>query len=280
MLTGLKSVPPDTATAALTNAVFVEAYLVGANHELARELRWREFPTDQRGTYFASFWGPRDKPDIGPLHAWDDGDLGTHSDRADDRVVLIVRARYSAGTRARLSTRRPSWEERGAGRHESGLSVVPRLPRLGDDLPRLRDETREELLDWCFVVAEQPSEPRFGVDDLGDGGFAEPYVPPATDLLGEPADDWNELHWGNLFDSQARFRRGHERPRRHPSESRAPCGPGPEDHLGRKRSSGGTPDVPAAGAGRDPGETPARAGAGQWLTSPPFAPRRSRSARL
>ena len=67
------------------------------------------------------------------------------------------------------------------------------------------EKTREELLDWCFVIAEQPSEPRFGVDDLGDGGFAEPYVPPATDLLGEPADDWNEHRWGNLFDSRADF---------------------------------------------------------------------------
>ena len=30
--------------------------MVGLNHEMARELLWREYPTDQRGTYFRQFW--------------------------------------------------------------------------------------------------------------------------------------------------------------------------------------------------------------------------------
>jgi hypothetical protein len=30
--------------------------MVGLNHEMASELRWREFPTDLRGSYFRSFW--------------------------------------------------------------------------------------------------------------------------------------------------------------------------------------------------------------------------------
>ncbi|MEL7162490.1 MAG: hypothetical protein AAFN92_17160, partial [Bacteroidota bacterium] len=38
------------------NRAFVEAFLLGANHELAGELRWREFPTDLRGSYFRNFW--------------------------------------------------------------------------------------------------------------------------------------------------------------------------------------------------------------------------------
>jgi len=32
--------------------------MVGLNHEMARELLWREYPTDQRGTYFRQFWDP------------------------------------------------------------------------------------------------------------------------------------------------------------------------------------------------------------------------------
>ena len=39
-----------------TNEKFVEAYMVGLNHEFARELLWREYPTDQRGSYFRQFW--------------------------------------------------------------------------------------------------------------------------------------------------------------------------------------------------------------------------------
>ncbi|MEK6154569.1 hypothetical protein WIW50_14965 [Flavobacteriaceae bacterium 3-367] len=39
-----------------TNQQFIEAYMVGLNHEFARELLWREYPTDQRGSYFRQFW--------------------------------------------------------------------------------------------------------------------------------------------------------------------------------------------------------------------------------
>ena len=39
-----------------TNQTFIEAYMVGLNHEFARKLLWREYPTDQRGSYFRQFW--------------------------------------------------------------------------------------------------------------------------------------------------------------------------------------------------------------------------------
>ena len=43
-----------------TNQPFIEAYMVGVNHEFSRELLWREFPTDQRGSYFRQFWDVSD----------------------------------------------------------------------------------------------------------------------------------------------------------------------------------------------------------------------------
>lgn len=39
-----------------TNQKFIESYMVGLNHEFARELMWREYVTDQRGSYFRQFW--------------------------------------------------------------------------------------------------------------------------------------------------------------------------------------------------------------------------------
>lgn len=39
-----------------TNQKFIESYMIGLNHEFARELLWREYPTDQRGSYFRQFW--------------------------------------------------------------------------------------------------------------------------------------------------------------------------------------------------------------------------------
>ena len=49
--------------------------MLGLNHEMSRELLWREYPTDQRGTYFQQFWDVGDNlttptPDIVPIHQW------------------------------------------------------------------------------------------------------------------------------------------------------------------------------------------------------------------
>ncbi len=56
LLPGLETVPQNTLALLKTNSRFVESYMVGLNHEMARELRWREYPTDQRGSYFRQFW--------------------------------------------------------------------------------------------------------------------------------------------------------------------------------------------------------------------------------
>ncbi|MEJ2050577.1 MAG: hypothetical protein P8Y60_12205, partial [Calditrichota bacterium] len=56
ILPGLENVPQNTVGILQTNRRFIEAFMVGLNHEMASELRWREFPTDLRGSYFRSFW--------------------------------------------------------------------------------------------------------------------------------------------------------------------------------------------------------------------------------
>jgi hypothetical protein len=58
-LPNLKLIPPDTITLLKTNPPFIESYMVGLNHEFGRELLWREYPTDQRGSYFRQFWSVR-----------------------------------------------------------------------------------------------------------------------------------------------------------------------------------------------------------------------------
>ena len=49
-LPNLNLIPQNTITLLETNQSFIEAYMVGLNHEFARELLWREYPTDQRGS--------------------------------------------------------------------------------------------------------------------------------------------------------------------------------------------------------------------------------------
>lgn len=95
-----------------TNQRFIESYMVGLNHEFARELLWREYPTDQRGSYFRQFWDvssylPRDGEDdedlreklmdIPKLHLWSkSSNLGEHDHRetegeSEEEVVLVIR---------------------------------------------------------------------------------------------------------------------------------------------------------------------------------------------
>ena len=111
-------IPNNTISLLQTNQRFIEAYMVGLNDEMGRELLWRQFPTDQRGSYFRQFWDVGDtierdasKPpakaeedllDISQLHTWGrETQLGdpTHANRplptgaepGEARLVLVVR---------------------------------------------------------------------------------------------------------------------------------------------------------------------------------------------
>lgn len=60
---GLDKVADNTITLLSTNSEFIESFMVGTNFEMARELLWREYPTDQRGSYFKQFWDVTDYQD-------------------------------------------------------------------------------------------------------------------------------------------------------------------------------------------------------------------------
>ena len=56
LLPGLSSLRPDRVRLVEVDATFVASFLVGANHELAGELLWRDYPVDLRATFFHRFW--------------------------------------------------------------------------------------------------------------------------------------------------------------------------------------------------------------------------------
>ncbi|MDL2308324.1 hypothetical protein LJC53_01935 [Bacteroidales bacterium OttesenSCG-928-C03] len=79
ILPGVDELPEDSVSMYMSNEPFVEAYLSGMNTEMGRELLWREYPTDQRGSYFRKFWDSETSLkdimqdnffDIQPVHAW------------------------------------------------------------------------------------------------------------------------------------------------------------------------------------------------------------------
>ncbi|MEH1014763.1 hypothetical protein V6U90_16830 [Micromonospora sp. CPCC 206060] len=210
----LPAVAPETMTALAVNPRFIEAYLVGLNHEMSREMLWRGFPTDPRHTWFRRFWdvrgaGGTPSADIPPLTdpAWRRGPLGSHLTGVDnpdeENLVLVMRGEVLRRFPSTVVTmRRARW-----------IGPTLREPTGGDILPTFHAELSPDLLlfgfpftadkargaadhsgdpGWFFIMREQPTAPRFGLDAEPDGWTPPPTPPPWT------GPHWDDLHWGLL----------------------------------------------------------------------------------
>ncbi|MBT2213515.1 hypothetical protein [Actinomadura sp. NEAU-AAG7] len=198
-LPGLGGLPEDSVVLLETNPAFAEAFLVGLNGEFNRELRWREFPTDERGTAFARFWssaGPsRDRsapPDIDEIARWPLGTaLGGH-DRMGGRslLTLLVRGevlRRFPGTvvHAVQAAEDGSVPPDGAGTWFPPTFTVP--ADESTSLYAFETPTREQAAagGWLFVIREPMHGTRFGFDDEASG----PRPPLAL---------WSDLTWADV----------------------------------------------------------------------------------
>jgi hypothetical protein len=196
-LPGADGIPPNTITLLETNPRFIEAYMIGLNHEMNRELLWRRYPTDQRGTPFEHFWDWEDgKPDlVSKIHAFAPAAPLGHNTRggADGgTLVLLVRGsllrRYPnctilAWRAASNGARQQLMQNPGAG--DLALpaffgSFAPDISFAGFDLT-LEDITQGE--GWFFVIQQQVTEPRFGFDEA-----------PAGTAAANPRN-WRDANW-------------------------------------------------------------------------------------
>jgi hypothetical protein len=175
LLPGLDKVEPERVVGLRTNRAFVEAYMIGLNFEMARELLWRGFPTDQQGTYFKHFWGN----DAGSAATSDIDDLRKNPGRAlgtapanapADQFVLLLRSS--------LLRRYPN----AIIYLTSALTGTPTIPPP-DIFPIFNGAMEPDVNFFGFpltpaaavgsgtnpgyfvVIQEHPTEPRFGLDD-------------------------------------------------------------------------------------------------------------------
>lgn len=90
--------PDNTVTMFTSNEGFVESFLCGMNTEMGRELLWREYPTDQRGSYFKKFWDTETSMndilddnffDIKSLHTWENN-LGENHNPAKSQLLMFA----------------------------------------------------------------------------------------------------------------------------------------------------------------------------------------------
>jgi hypothetical protein len=217
---GLDHVPPDTVQLLQTNNSFIEAFMVGLNSEFGRELLWRGYPTDQRGTSFRQFWDASSadagaRSGIPPIHAWGIQPLGANTPGAgSDQLVLLLRGellrRYPGmviyavkavvrnGQRM-LATDAPAGVAAPLESHPIFRGTLDAdVTFVGFDM------TREAALrepGWFFVLQQQPSEPRFGLDDDPFGAGEPGQVPELK--------TWDDLNWGHIGDAQALDRLSH-----------------------------------------------------------------------
>lgn len=84
-----------------SNPVFEESFLMGMNTEMGRELMWREYPTDQRGSYFRKFWDQPNLPtkkdleigyyDVKNIDTWKSRLGSNHKDNKKPMLVFVIK---------------------------------------------------------------------------------------------------------------------------------------------------------------------------------------------
>jgi hypothetical protein len=216
------------------NEKFIEAYMTGLNHEMARELLWREFPTDQMGSYFRQFWDPScsypGNPvpdnikellrDITPLHTWQKASpLGDHNNRLkpgdEPPVVLVIRGELlKKYPTAVIYAQKSVWSEN--SRKNPDASISRSLETLSDDeeLKPPKDKVRTPM----FEAKMDPDIYFFGFDltatevrggdtvDQDPGWFFVIKERPGEPRYGldevdggvpPKLNNWNNLSWKN-----------------------------------------------------------------------------------
>lgn len=194
LLTGVDDLPDDTVTVVEESRAFVEAFLVGANHELNHELRWRQFPTDMRGTALRRFWD-RGYPshdhrgdDTDGIHTWH-RPLGRNFPEGDDHEADLVLL-FKGGIVRKLGklvvvlneTDDESWEP---GRGTDHLpvfdgSIGGDTSYYGFDVPRTA--LAEEPERFRFVLHEPQNRLRFGLDIATASTRHERFAPDQASL--------------------------------------------------------------------------------------------------
>ncbi len=179
LLPGVDAIPPDSVTLLETNPRFVGAFLAGMNHELNRELLWRRYPTDQRGTPVRRFWDRLAGPgatDIGPMHQWAADRSLVDVAGGQASLVLLIRGellrRYPNTVVLAIPASAPgtpSTDDTLVKRALFAGALDPDIAFFGFDLV---DSDLRQGDGWFFAIQEQITEPRFGLDESRpDGGL-------------------------------------------------------------------------------------------------------------
>lgn len=225
-LPGLGQVPQNTVAVFQTNEEFVEAYMVGVNHEMAKLLTFNGYPTDPRYTFFQEFWdktltppptGQSIPPDIDPVLFWPTnnhlGENGGNPASDKNNLVLFVYGRvlkrypdtlvFAAKVTDDGGQRKISTDE-----HQPVFrcSLPPDITLLGFDITKddvLAPPSGKSDLGFYFIIQQHPSKPRFRFEDpdwgnlvTSDWGYVQVLASGQKGNVPKPATGVNAA-WGS-----------------------------------------------------------------------------------
>lgn len=198
-LPNINLIPPNSVTLVQTNQRFIESYMIGLNYEFARKLLWREYPTDQRGSYFRQFWDAgsvinteglsenalKEKLyDIPPLNEWPRASkLGEHNNRQGtgergEQAVLVIRGELlKKYPTAVIYAQRAEWEY-----EDDGKTPDLTKPRKLVELTQAEEETAPSEQKVRAPLFEAKADP-----DIYFFGFSL-TIPEAKGGSGKPPD--------------------------------------------------------------------------------------------
>lgn len=210
IIPGLSGLANNSVLLLEPNQAFIEAFMLGLNHEMSRELLWRGYPTDQKGTYFRQFWDTDDflnlngadynLKNILPIHEWSK-ELGEHQpssigkdikmmvmilrgdllNKFPNTVVFAQKAKFVGGTSQQrvLDLDNPSY------RFPIFRSqIAPDITTLGFLFtPDVAKGNETDDAGWFFMFQERAGEIRFGLDD---------------NTTPKKLEKWDDLAWQHL----------------------------------------------------------------------------------
>jgi hypothetical protein len=204
LLPGIADLPDAAVLLVEPNPAFIASFLVGANHEMTRELLWRGLDTDLRATIFRQFWDVRGgsyrhqtaseqeaHKDIAPIHTWSAAaPLQTQlRSQNSPRSIILIRSEF---VRRFPEARYALVEGRILGRQRTpGTNTVLPLFRgqLTEDIAyfafTIAPEVARSNPGWYFMIEQPMPDTQFGLDQFTD----------------KPLQSWADLAWNHFKNS-------------------------------------------------------------------------------
>lgn len=226
LMPNLHLIPNNTIALLESNQTFIEAFMVGLNMEMCREMRWREFPTDERGSCFRTFWDRKGLlteaekkahtaqfKDITPIHTWKtpagqpdtENGLGKHhnSTVTSNPLVLALRGDlFKCFPNASVYAIEAKKNNAGELVVDTvgGIKFPAFKAEVGADVKLLgfdlrKDDAIATEAGWFFIIQETPGETRFGMD------INAPKAEKTT-------LDWDDISWTMFNNSDTFIKKG------------------------------------------------------------------------